>query len=215
MGTRPSPLAIKQAEEVKTIFPFLHFKVIPIQTTGDKDKKTSLSNVEGSDFFTKEIDDALLSAKIDIGIHSAKDLPQILPKGLVVAFETESISPNDALVSRGNLKLAQLPKNSRVGSSSVRRKSQLLVLRKDLQIVDIRGTVGERIALVDSGRIDALVVAHAALIRLGLEQRIAEVFGLDIFDAHPKQGKLSLVVREEECERLRSILSEPVREIGS
>ena len=214
-GTRPSPLAIKQTEEIKRLFPFVQFEVILIETKGDKDKKTLLSNVEGSDFFTKEIDDALLSGRIDIGVHSAKDMPEVLPKGLAVVFETASISPNDALISRGNLKFAQLVKNSRVGLSSARRKGQIQKLRKDLRIVDIRGTIGERIALLDSGKIDALIVAYAALVRLGLNERIAEIFPLDILQAHPKQGKLSLVAREEDCEGIKSILSAQARVTGN
>ena len=215
MGTRPSPLAIKQTEEIKSLFPFVQFEIVLIATTGDKDKKTPLSNVEEEDFFTKEIDDALLTKRIDIGVHSAKDVPEILPKGLAVILETASINPNDALISRGSLKLAQLPKNSRVGLSSARRKGQIQKLRKDLQVVDIRGTIEERIALVDSGIIDALIVAQAALIRLGLNDRIDEIFPLDIFEAHPKQGKLSLVVREEDCEGIKSILSAQARATGN
>jgi len=215
MGSRPSPLALKQAEEIKGFFPFVRFKVIPIETRGDRDKKTLLSDVEGSDFFTKEIDEALLSAKIDIGVHSAKDLPEILPNGLAVILETPSVSLHDALISKGNLKLSQLPKNSRIGLSSVRRKSQIQKLRKDLRIVDIRGTIEERVALLDAGSVEALVIAQAALIRLGLEARAAEIFPLDVLKAHPKQGRLSLVAREEDCQRLRFILSAQARATGN
>lgn len=167
-----------------------------IATTGDKDRGTPLSEVEGSDFFTREIDEALLSGDVDVAVHSAKDLPEVLPDGLEVLAETRALSPYDALVSRGNLKLSQLPAGSRVGTSSSRRKQELFLLRPDLALVDIRGNIGERIGLVDTGEIDALVVAHAALIRLGLEHRAAEVFPLDIFQTHPHQGRLAIVGRK-------------------
>ncbi|MDD4938930.1 MAG: hydroxymethylbilane synthase [Candidatus Omnitrophica bacterium] len=215
MGIRPSRLALKQAEEIKSSFPSASFKIIAIKTAGDKDRITPLSDVEGSDFFTKEIDDALLSGEIDLAVHSSKDLPDIIPPGLRVILETESISLFDALVSRDGLKLMDLPGGSRVGSSSLRRKSQLSRIRDDLEAVDIRGTIEERLALVDSKRIDALIVAHAALIRLGLEERITEVFPLKIFQTHSKQGRLSLLVMEDRCERVKFILSGQARVTGN
>lgn len=200
IGIRPSPLARKQAFEalpvLKGLYRDARFVLRVITTTGDKDRATPLSEVEGSDFFTREIDEALLNGDIDVAVHSAKDVPEVLAAGLEVLAQTAALSPFDALVSRGNLKLALLPPASRVGTSSSRRKQELLVLRPDLTLVDIRGNIGERIGLVDSGSIDALVVAHAALIRLGLEYRVAEVFPLDIFQAHSHQGRLAIVGRK-------------------
>lgn len=195
MGIRPSSLAQAQAEEIKKIFPGLKFEIICISTTGDKDKITPLDEVEDADFFTREIDKALLAGEIDVAVHSSKDLADILPKGLAVIFETESLSPYDALVARGNLKLKDLARNTRVGVSSQRRKEQLKSLRSDLTLISIRGNIEERLALINKRKIDALIVAHAALIRLGLEEKAAEVFPLDIFPAHPKQGKLALVAK--------------------
>lgn len=215
MGTRPSPLALKQAEEIRKLFPSVQFEIVSIKTRGDRDTITLLSNVEGSDFFTKEIDDVLLTGKIDLAVHSSKDLPDILAEGLAVVFETEPLSPFDALVSRSNVTIMNLPAGCRIGSSSSRRKSQIRALRKDLEVVDIRGIIEERLALIDSGKIDALVVAHAALIRLGLEKRIAELLPLDIFKTHPKQGRLSLLAKGDRCERLRFILSEQARATGN
>ena len=217
IGTRPSSLALKQAEEIKKIFSGLpaarlasfrgrsgrrgpagggEFKVIPILTMGDKDKITPLDKVEIPDFFTREIDNALLSGEIDLAVHSSKDLAERLTDGLAVIFETESLSPYDALVSRENLKLKELLQGSRIGVSSQRRKEQIRRLRTDLTMVDIRGNIKERVCLIDEGKVDAVVVAHAALIRLGLEARLAEVFSLDFFPTHPKQGKLAVVSRE-------------------
>ncbi len=215
LGTRPSPLALRQVEEIKSLFPQLNFEVLRINTQGDKDKVIALSQVEGSDFFTREIDAALLSGAIDLGLHSAKDLPTALPEGLAVLFETPSISPYDALVSKGKLKLKNLAQGARVGTSSQRRKFELYTLRKDLISVEVRGNIQERLSLIDKGKIDALIVAHAALIRLGLEEEIAEIFSLDVFNTHPKQGSLSLVARSRECVRLKSILSAQAPAIGS
>lgn len=207
VGSRPSRLAIKQVEEISRSFPWVDFEIVVIPTRGDKDKITPISRVEGSDFFTQEIDSALLNGRVDLAVHSSKDLPDKIPQGLKPVIETKSISPFDALVSRNNLKLFQLPLGSRVGTSSKRRKDELILKRPDLNIVDIRGDIQERLALLDSGRIDALLVAHAALIRLGLESRAAEIFPLEVFKTHPKQGGLTLIVREENWQEVKSILS--------
>lgn len=215
VGSRSSPLAIKQVQEVRRLFPFVKFRLKKIMTSGDEDKTTPLSEIEGSDFFTKEIDRALLKGAIDLAIHSSKDLPDILPRGLAVALETISISPYDALVSRKNLKFSELAVGSSIGVSSKRRKEQIIALRKDLEIVDIRGNIEERLSFIDNKKIDALIIAHAALIRLGLEEKIAEIFSLDIFKAHLKQGSLSLVVREKEWQKVRSILSVQGQAIGN
>ncbi|MDD4909681.1 MAG: hydroxymethylbilane synthase [Candidatus Omnitrophica bacterium] len=214
-GTRPSRLALKQVEEIERLFPGIRFKAVTYQTPGDRDKLTPISEIEGSDFFTRDIDRALLRGEIDLAVHSSKDLPQSLTPGLAVAFEAAALSPFDAFISKDGLALKRLPVKSRVGTSSNRRKSQIKVLRPDLQIVDIRGTIEERISLIASGKIDGLIVAHAALIRLGLEKEISEVFPLNVFQTHPKQGSLSIVTREDICAKLRSILLAPARVTGS
>lgn len=219
IAIRPSQLALKQAEEainlLKQVKPSLTFAIKTIHTKGDKDKITPISQVEGSDFFTKEIDDALLSGDIDLAVHSSKDLPEVLPKGLIVAFETKTISPFDVLVSRKAYKFNQLPLGSKIGVSSLRRKEQIKAKRADLEIVDIRGNIEERLAFIDSGEIEALIVAHAALIRLGLENRISEILTSKDFSAHSKQGSLSLVARKNVCKKLKFILSALGQEIGN
>ena len=215
VGTRPSSLALKQVEEIQKLMPGLSFEVVKIQTLGDKDKLTQISEVEGSDFFTREIDQALFSGEIDLAIHSSKDLPDKLTQGLVVFLETESRSAFDALVSRGDFKLLDLPTGYRIGSSSQRRKEQIKLLRPDLLIIDIRGTIEERLKLIETGKIDALIVAHAALIRLGLEERIAEILPEEYFKAHSKQGSLSVVIKEQRWEELKFILSEQALATGS
>jgi hydroxymethylbilane synthase len=212
VGTRPSPLALKQVKEVQTFLNSVTLVAVPIETRGDKDKRTPLSVLEDTDFFTHEIDEALLNESIDLAIHSSKDLPAVLAKGLAVIFETASVSPYDALVSRDNLKFRDLPIAARIGVSSRRRKDQVLAQRGDLKVVDIRGNVQERLNLITEGQVDALIVAHAAMIRLGLEGRIAEILDPAKFVPHPKQGRISLVAKENRCQEVRSILSELVRE---
>lgn len=199
IGTRTSPLALRQVDEVmgllKERYPQAHFSFVCIDTLGDKDKLIPISEVEGSDFFTREIDEALLSGKIDLAVHSSKDLPEVIPKGLVILMETPSISNFDCLVSRDNIKFMDLPRQAKIGTSSQRRKEQIVNLRRDLKIIDIRGNIQERLDLLSTGKIDALIVAHAALIRLGLEDKITEIFALNVFKAHPKQGCLSVLER--------------------
>lgn len=199
IGTRRSPLAIRQAEEairfLKRLDPKSEFEVVRIETYGDKDKMTPISEIEGSDFFTREIDDALLKGEIDFAVHSAKDLAQTIPDGLTVAAFTTSVDPYDVLVSKGNLKLDELPRGATIGTSSRRRKDQLKRYRPDFKIVDIRGTIEERLARVDGGGLAAIVIASCALIRLGLEKRIAERIPFDILRPHPLQGSLAIITR--------------------
>ncbi|MCX5709734.1 MAG: hydroxymethylbilane synthase [Candidatus Omnitrophica bacterium] len=208
LGSRPSPLALRQAAEISRLFPHAEFQVKTYLTLGDKDRITPLSDVEGLDFFTRELDEALLRDEIDLAVHSSKDLPEVTPCGLNVVFQTPSIAPNDCFISRVNLPLSGISKNSRIGTSSIRRKEQLRKIRPDLLIVDVRGNVQERLALMDAGKFDGLIVAHAALIRLGLEHRITEVLNLNDFPTHPRQGSLSLVAKRERWQEVKSILLE-------
>lgn len=208
IGTRRSPLALKQADEVigalKEFYPLFDFEIVGIDTYGDKDKITSISEIEGSNFFTKEIDEALLrgeidterSRTIDFAVHSAKDLPDKIPEGLYIAAITKSIDPYDCLVSKNNLKLDELPLGTKIGASSLRRKLQLKKYRSDLQIVDIRGNIEERLQRLDNDGLDAIIVAACALVRLGLEDRIAERIAPHIMLAHPLQGSLAIEVRK-------------------
>jgi hydroxymethylbilane synthase len=215
IGTRTSPLALKQVEEFKRISKRINntveFQIVGIDTYGDKDKKTSISVMEGTDFFTREIDDALLYGRIDFALHSAKDLPDVLREGLAVAAITSSIDPYDVLVSKNRLKLDKFPFAAKIGTSSIRRKKQLKEYRKDFQIVDIRGNIHQRLEILDNSMLDAIVIAAAGLIRLGLEDRITQKIPLEIMEPHPLQGCLAAVVRENDVDTsnlLRKILSE-------
>jgi len=207
IGTRKSPLALRQVEEILNILekthPAIGVEIVGIETCGDRDKNTPISYAEGSDFFTKEIDEALLGGKIDFAVHSAKDLPDALRDGLVIATMTDSIDPYDALVSKSNLSLDELPYQAKIGTSSLRRKTQLKKYRNDFQIVDIRGNIEERLKLLDFDYkldLDAIVIAVAGLIRLGLENRIAQRIPFEILRPHPLQGTLAVVARRNDVD---------------
>ncbi|RJP57939.1 MAG: hydroxymethylbilane synthase [Candidatus Auribacter fodinae] len=211
VGTRSSPLALIQVDEIlsrlRTAHPALKFSIVKIDTYGDIDKKTPISQVEGSDFFTREIDTALLNGDIDFAIHSAKDLPDTLPQGICIAAITRPKCRHDALVSKGNLTLDQLKPGAVIGTSSIRRKTALKTYRPDLQIADIRGTIGERLTILDSSDMDAVIIAACALERLGLEHRIAQRIPFDILEPHPLQGALAVTTRSSDAD-LIGIMSE-------
>lgn len=210
VGTRTSPLALKQVEEVlntlRKFYPHIKVEIVGIETYGDKDKKTPISEIEGTDFFTREIDIALLEGKIDFAVHSAKDLPDNLREGLTIAVITESIDPYDALVSKHGYKLDELPYGAKIGTSSKRRKEQLKKYREDFEIIDIRGTIEERLEKLDKSDLSAIVIAACALKRLGLENRITQRIPMDILKPHPLQGSLAIVAREED-EEILNLLS--------
>ncbi|MFQ5951946.1 MAG: hydroxymethylbilane synthase [Candidatus Omnitrophota bacterium] len=205
IGTRTSPLALKQVEEIlgslKKARPDFEAEIVGIDTHGDKDRKTPISSMEGTDFFTREIDEALLKGKIDMAVHSAKDLPDKMTDGLVIAAVTRTIDPYDVLVSRSGLKLDELPRGARIGTSSQRRKTQLRKYRDDFEIVDIRGNIEERLELLES--LDGIVIAAAGLMRLGLEDRITQRISLDVLRPHPLQGVLAVIVRSKDKELIR------------
>lgn len=210
VGTRTSPLALKQVEELGNLlrgfYPDIKLEVVGIDTYGDKDKNTPISQIEGTDFFTREVDDALLTGEVDFVVHSAKDLVDNLSPKLIIAAITESIDPFDVLVSKSGLDLEKLPKAARVGTSSLRRKKQLMSYRSDLQIIDIRGNIEERLNLLDSGeapKLDGIVIAAAGLIRLGLEARITQKISFDILEPHPLQGALAVVTKVENKELIK------------
>ena len=167
---------------------------------GPRNKNVPISEIEGTDFFTREIEEALLDRTVDIAVHSAKDLADSLPAGLRVAAVTRCIDIYDALVSKNNLPLEKLPCGAKVAASSSRRKEQLKSYRDDLDIVDIRGNVEERLKKFDESGLDAMVLAACGLKRLGLEHRIAQRIPLEILRPHPLQGRLAVQTRNDDIE---------------
>jgi len=191
--SRQSPLALLQVQEVFSFYSELHYELIKLESYGDKNKTISLLDNPPADIFTRELDNALLNETADIAIHSAKDLPYPLPAGLEVIALFDAFDQTDSLVAPQNLSLQSLPTGARIGTSSPTRRKELLALRPDVEVVSIRGTIEERIAQVDSGFIDALIVASCALTRLGLSQRVSEVLP---FETHPLQGNLAVVAKD-------------------
>jgi len=186
---RSSPLSLKQGEELKQWIPELVCELLALTSPGDRDKNSSLLyNEVPPDFFTRDLDVALLEGRADLALHSAKDLPWPLPRGLGVFALSPRKDGHDALVSRVGWTLESLPPGSRVGTSSPSRRDQLLAARPDLDVVSLRGNIEERISWIDQGKVDAVIVAACALQRLGLPS------GTTLpFDTHPLQGYLALV----------------------
>jgi uroporphyrinogen III methyltransferase/synthase len=202
--SRKTLLSNIQVEEALASFPSVKYRLHTVESFGDKNKHISLlTDTVATDFFTREQDEILLNNQADIAIHSAKDLPYPLPSELELYALLEAEDKTDALISRNCLKLKQLPSGSRVGTSSVVRKAELLQYRPDLQVVGIRGSIEERIAQVDNGYIDALIVATCALKRLGLTNRIAQILP---FRTHPLQGNLAIAGRKDRPE-LKALFS--------
>ncbi|HMX27540.1 MAG TPA: hydroxymethylbilane synthase, partial [Blastocatellia bacterium] len=183
IGSRGSKLALWQSnwikQELERIHPGLVVEIEIIKTTGDKMQEVSLAGLAGAGkgVFTKEIEDALLERRIDLAVHSLKDLPTTLPDGLHIAAITERVDVRDALICGEALRdkvkaIRDLPQGARVGTSSLRRRAQLLHLRPDLRIGELRGNVDTRLRKLDEGQYDAIILASAGLIRLGFGDRI-------------------------------------------
>src|ERR1700735_3970978 len=175
-ATRKSPLALWQAENVAALLraahPGLTVELVPMSTQGDRVLDRSLAGVGGKGLFVKELELALLEQRADIAVHSMKDVPGELAAGLVIGAVLTRADPHDALLTAGSPELGQLPRAARVGTSSLRRQAQLLAARPDLRIEALRGNVDTRLPRLDAGEMDAIVLACAGLIRLGLESRI-------------------------------------------
>ena len=194
IGSRGSTLALWQANWVKAQLEALGetCRIEIIRTTGDKITDVPLAKVGTKGLFTKEIEEALLDGRVDLAVHSLKDLPTIMPAGLVVTAIPEREDPRDALVGRA---LAAIPQNAVVGTSSLRRGAQLRALRPDLQIRDLRGNLDTRLRKLDEGHYDAIVLASAGLRRLGWAGRIAETVDVDVLCPAAGQGALAIETR--------------------
>ncbi|OGX59263.1 MAG: hydroxymethylbilane synthase [Omnitrophica WOR_2 bacterium RIFOXYC2_FULL_38_12] len=197
VGLRPSLLAFKQFEEIQSRLPLVLMNTVLIKTTGDSDKSTPLTSTGNGRFFTDEIEQALLEGLIDAAIHSAKDLEQDVHENLLVIAITKAVGQFDCLVSHENLTLDQLPLGATIGTSSQARKDGITRYRKDLVIKDIRGNVDDRLRQLDRGDFDAIIVADAALIRLGLQYRISQFIPEDIIKPHPLQGRLAIQIKKD------------------
>jgi hydroxymethylbilane synthase len=200
IGSRGSKLAMTQTEwvrdRIRACRPDLEFHIKKISTSGDKMADVSLAKVGGKGLFTREIENELLAGEIDLAIHSMKDLPTDLPKGLTIGAVPEREDARDVLVSRNNLKFKDLPPNAVIGTCSLRRRAQLLAARPELQVADLRGNLDTRLRKIEEGRFDAVVLAAAGINRLGRQSVIADFLGLDTLVPAVGQGALCVEIRE-------------------
>jgi hydroxymethylbilane synthase len=191
IATRQSPLALWQANYVKDrlqqLYPDLTIKLVPMVTKGDVILDSPLAKIGGKGLFVKELENALLNKEADIAVHSMKDVPMQFPEGLGLAVICQREDPRDAFVSHSYRTFAELPQGAVVGTSSLRRQCQLKALRPDLDIRSLRGNVGTRLSKLDNGDYDAIILASAGLIRLGLADRIASF--IDVEQSLPAAGQ--------------------------
>lgn len=206
IGSRGSKLALWQAEQAKArllaLYPEVDVSIEIIKTTGDV-KTDPLSVIGGKGVFTKELEDALLDGRIDLAVHSLKDLPTMLPDGLSISAICERDDPRDALVVRDDLKarggsILNLPENAIVGTSSQRRVAQLKSVRGDVVVKDVRGNVDTRLRKLDEGQYDALILASAGLRRLELESRIDAAISTDEMVPAVGQGAIAIETRADD-----------------
>ena len=203
IGTRGSPLALAQTEEVRAGLVAAHpelaapgaVEVVVIKTTGDMVLDRPLADIGGKGLFTKEIDEAMVDGRIDLAVHSMKDLPTWLPDGIALVSMLEREDPRDAFISAQAGSLAELPAGAVVGSSSLRRKAQVLNRRPDLKVVEFRGNVQTRLRKLAEGRADATLLALAGLKRLGRADAVAAVIETDVILPAVAQGAIGLTCR--------------------
>ena len=200
IATRKSPLALWQAEHVAVLLREAHgdlqVELVPMSTRGDKLLDAPLAKVGGKGLFIKELENALLDGRADIAVHSLKDVPVEIPAGFALPVVMARADPRDGLVSNYRDSLAGLPPRARVGTSSLRRQCQLLAARPDLQVRTVRGGVHTRLAKLDAGEFDALILAVAGLQRLGMGDRVREVLEPEVLLPAVGQGVLGIECRE-------------------
>jgi hydroxymethylbilane synthase len=206
IATRKSQLALWQAEHVATLLRGAHhgleIELVPMVTQGDRIQDRSLAAIGGKGLFIKELEVALEERRADIAVHSMKDLPGDLPAGLTIAAVLERADPRDALLSKTAGRLQDLPHGARLGTSSLRRQAQLMAARPDLRIEPLRGNVDTRLRRLDAGEMDAIVLACAGLIRLGLESRITARLDPAISLPAVAQGVIGIECRETDARTL-------------
>lgn len=224
VGSRQSSLALTQTQQVIEHLQRIcedegieaEFEIKKIVTKGDRILDVTLSKVGGKGLFVKEIEQAMLNGEIDIAVHSMKDMPSELPEGLVIGAVTVREDPRDCLVTRDGLTFAELPQQAKVGTSSLRRSSQLMAARPDLRIEWIRGNIDTRLRKLEEEGFDAIVLAAAGLRRMGWESRISDILSPESCIPAVGQGALGLECRadDEEVRRLLSLYNDRATELA-
>ncbi len=209
IGTRGSPLAVWQAEWVRSrlhaLYPQYETELVKIKTTGDKILDVPLAQVGGKGLFVKEIETALLEARVDLAVHSMKDMPAEIPQGLCIGAMPERENPLDVLISRNGHSIKDLPKGARLGSSSLRRGAQVRHVRPDITVHPLRGNLDTRIRKLETEGLDAIIVAAAGVKRLGLKACITEYLSEAIMLPAIGQGALAIETRDDDDSTLRLI----------
>ena len=206
IGTRGSALALWQARSIARALletTSVEPAIVIIKTSGDKFQQTSFSQIGTKGIFIKELEDALLDGRIDLAVHSMKDVPTEMPEGLTIAAIGKREDVRDALLSSSGATLASLPQGARVGTSSLRRQSQLLYARRDLGVLELRGNVDTRVEKLKRGDYDAIVLAKAGLDRLGLSGNISQVLPHDVSLPAAGQGAIGIEARTGDAETFR------------
>ena len=201
IGTRASKLALWQAEYIAAEIEKHHgcrVELRKMTTKGDRILDAPLAKIGGKGLFTKELEQAMLAGEIDLAVHSLKDMPTEVPEGLVIGAITQRLDAGDAFVSVHYRSMEDLPQGARVGTSSLRRRAQLLAVRPDLTILDLRGNVNTRLAKLDAGELDAIVLAAAGLKRLGLGERIRTILPRAMILPAVGQGALAIECRADD-----------------
>jgi len=207
LGARGSALSLAQAKLVtESLGERADVELVVVKTTGDR-LSAAGSPIEWKGDFTRELDEALLDERIDLAVHSLKDVPARVPDGLVLAAVPRREDPRDVLVARPRKRFEELPRGSRVGTSSPRRRAQLLAARSDLEVVDARGNVDTRLSRLAEGRFDAIVLARAGLARLGRLDEISEVLSDDVVLPAVGQGALAIFARRGDAPTLELLRS--------
>ena len=214
IGTRGSPLALAQAHEVaarlRAAWPALKdegaIEVVVIDTRGDRILDRPLAEIGGKGLFTEEIEARLLNGRIDVAVHSMKDMPTVLPDGLEIPCMLPREDPRDVMLSRDGLRLDELAPGAVVGTASLRRKSQVLALRPDLKVITFRGNVQTRMRKLKEGQADATLLALAGLKRLGITDAATQIFEPEVILPAVAQGAIGIEIRADD-ERVRGLLA--------
>ncbi len=204
LGSRGSLLALWQTNHVKTTlekhFPAINLEIKIIKTTGDKLLDVALAKIGDKGLFTKQIETALLNGEIDLAVHSLKDLQTVQPQGLCIGAVSKRETANDVLIAKKHASIADLPMNAKVGTGSLRRRSQLLHLRPDLEITEIRGNLQTRFRKFDESDLDAMILAFAGVHRMNLDARISQIIPTETMLPAVGQGAMAVEIRDEDAE---------------
>ncbi|GAV22473.1 hydroxymethylbilane synthase [Carboxydothermus pertinax] len=202
VGSRDSALALWQTnwvvDKLREIYPEINFKIVTLKTKGDKILDVALAKIGDKGLFTKELEHALLNHKIDMAVHSMKDLPTVLPEGLKIGAFCEREYPGDVLISPKGYKFSDLPHGAKIGTSSLRRIAQLLAVRPDLEMISLRGNLSTRFRKMEEMGLDGIVLAFAGVKRLGLANKITEKLSFDFCLPAVGQGSIGVEIREDD-----------------